>query len=242
MATNGGIDGYLFFNNKIIKTLDISSCAYNLYFGTNSFNGSTIETILTPSAGISIHVEESALANTKNLKSLTGFKLGVNSNTKSAFYGSAIEEIEIIEAKASNPIIGESMFEECKSLKEVSYPDSIAAFGKNAFKNCSSLEEIIIKSNVTSIGENCFDGCVNLSDISSYSAKAPTTVAYSFGKIGSHAGFNNRNKTDENGYPYNKLYIPASNSGYLSDEKVGLGGWSILTNSTYGNFEVNETL
>ena len=242
MARNGGIDGYLFFNNKLIKTLDISSCAYNLYFGIDSFNGSTIEKILTPDAGISIHVEENALANTKKLKSLTGFKLGVYSNTKYSFYGSAIETIEIIEANASNPIIGDSMFEGCESLKEISYPDSIVAFGNNAFKNCLSLKEIIIKSNISSIGENCFDGCVNLSNISSYSEKAPTTVAYSFGKIGSHAGYNNRNKTDEDGYPYNKLYIPATSSGYLSDEKIGLGGWSILTNSTYGNFEVNETL
>lgn len=224
MARNGGIDGFLFFNNKLIKTLDISSCAYNLYFGTDCFNGSTIETIITPDVGISIHVEENALANTKNLKSLTGFKLGVYSDPKFAFYGSAIEKIEIIEANASNPVIEESMFEGCESLNEISYPDSITAFGNNAFKGCSSLTEIIIKSNVSSIGENCFDGCVNLSDISSYSAKAPATVAYSFGKIGSHAGYNNRNKTDENGNPYNKLYIPATSTGYLSDEKIGLGG------------------
>ena len=57
---NGGIDGYLFYNNKLIKTLDFSNCKYNLYFKTHAFDGSTISSILPPE-GYSIHLEQYSL-------------------------------------------------------------------------------------------------------------------------------------------------------------------------------------
>ena len=243
IARNGGIDGYLFYNNKLLKTLDLSSCAYNLYFKEHAFDGSAIETIKLY-GGFSIHLMEYALANTSNLKSLIDFKLGVFSNTEYAFSNSAVETVEITEAKATSPKIAKSMFEGCKNLKTISYPDSIVSLEDKAFKGCSSLTEFDIKANITSIGLDCFDGCVNLSTIKSYRTTAPTTVTYSFGEISSssYAGYNNRNQVDDYGDPYNKLYIPANSVGYLSDEKAGLHGWGILVNSVYGNFEVNETL
>ena len=79
---------------------------------------------------------------------------------------------------------------------------------------------------IKSIGKDCFDGCVNLSLIRSFSKTAPTTVTYSFGQISSssYAGYANRNKTDAEGNPYNKLFIPAISTGYLSDDKEGLLG------------------
>lgn len=233
----------MFYNNQLIKTLDLSSCAYNLYFKEHSFDGSAIETIKLY-GGFSIHLMEYALANTSNLKSLTDFKLGVFSNTEYAFSNSAIEIVEITEANASSPKIAKSMFDGCKNLKTISYPDSIVSLDDKAFKGCSSLTEFDIKENITSIGLDCFDGCVNLSTIKSYRTTAPTTVTYSFGEISSssYAGYNNRNQVDDYGDPYNKLYIPANSVGYLSDEKTGLHGWGILVNSVYGNFEVNETL
>lgn len=58
--------------------------------------------------------------------------------------------------------IGDGAFEECKSLREVSIPDSVASIGDYAFWNCQSLNQITVWSNVTSIGYSAFDGCKNL--------------------------------------------------------------------------------
>ena len=243
ISGDGGIDGYVFYNNNLLNVLDLSKCPHNMYFNTHSFDGSNISEIILVE-NISIHLKDYSLANTSKMKKLTDFKLGVHSDTKHAFYNSSIEEIEITKANASFPKIDESMFEKCKYLKTISYPDKIVSLGKNAFKGCSSLEEFTIKEKISSIGEDCFDGCIYLSSIKSYNPTAPTTVTYSFGQISSssYAGFANRNKTDAEGNPYNKLFIPAISTGYLSDDKEGLLGWGILTNSTFGKFEINETL
>jgi hypothetical protein len=196
-----------------------------MYFNTHSFDGSNISEILLVE-NISIHLKDYSLANTSKMKKLTDFKLGVNSDTKHAFYNSSIEEIEITNAGAISPKIDESMFEGCKYLKTISYPNKIVSLGKNAFKGCSSLEEFTITEKISSIGEDCFDGCIYLSSIKSYNPTAPTTVTYSFGQISSssYAGFANRNKTDAEGNLYNKLFIPAISTGYLSDDKEGLLG------------------
>lgn len=129
-------------------------------------------------------------------------------------------------------------------FKDYIFPNSITSLEKNAFKGCSSLEEFTIKEKISSIGEDCFDGCIYLSSIKSYNPTAPATATYSFGQISSssYAGYANRNRTDTEGNPYNKLFIHAISTGYLSDDKEGLFGWGILTNSTFGKFEINETL
>lgn len=225
VASNGGIDGYVFYNDELLKTLDLSSCSFNLYFKTHSFDGSAVA-IINLYEGMSYNLEQYALANTRNLKTLTKFKLGVNSDPKYAFYNSSIENIEISAANAFTPKIADSMFEGCASLKTILYPDTIVSLGTKAFKGCVSLEEFVIKENIKSIGDECFDGCTYLSTIKSYRTTAPTTVTYSFGKISSnsHAGFSTRNMTDSEGRQYNKLYLPSISTGYLSDDKVGLDG------------------
>ena len=245
-VSSGGIDGYTFYNNKLLKTIDLSKCN-NLYFNEHSFEGSNIEEVITfnHDNGITIHLKDFAFAATSNLKKLTKFKLGINSNPKYAFFNSGIEEIEITTTAGNqSAVISESMFEGCKYLKAISYPSSIIGLEKYAFKNCTSLKEFIIKENIASIGEDCFDGCVQLSHIESHRSIAPSIETYSFGRVStiSYAGYANKNKTDDEGNRYNKLYIPTSNSGYLKDDKTGQPGWNILTDSEFGNFEVNETL
>ena len=225
ISKNGGIDGYAFWNNRLLKTLDLSNCKHNMYFKTNAFNGSTITTLLI-SEGKSIHLGDYSLANTSQLRILENFKLGVNSNPEYAFYNSGVESVIITETAASNASIAKSMFENCKYLSYIDYPEEIVELAERAFKGCSSLTELAIKANVTSIGDLCFDGCINLSSISSYREVAPTTNTFSFGQISSnaYAGYANKNRTDAEGNPYNKLYIPATNSGYLSVDGNGLAG------------------
>jgi hypothetical protein len=45
-----------------------------------------------------------------------------------------------------------------------------------------------------------------------------------------------------NGDPYNKLYLPSNNSGYLTNSGEGKDAWGILTDPYYGNFQVLATL
>lgn len=196
-----------------------------MYFKTNSFNGSTIENLIIPE-GVSIHLEDYALANTSYLRVLENFKLGVNSNPEYAFYNSGVERVVITSTAATNAAISKSMFENCKYLSHIEYPAEIVEFAEKAFKNCSSLTEFVINADVANIGDSCFDGCVNLSSISSYRSAAPTTVTYSFGQISTntYAGYANKNRTDASGNPYNKLYIPATNSGYVDIDGNGMAG------------------
>ena len=52
--------------------------------------------------------------------------------------------------------IGNSAFERCSSLTEITIPSSVTSIGDNAFERCTSLTKIIIPSIVTSIGDNAF--------------------------------------------------------------------------------------
>jgi hypothetical protein len=114
------------------------------------------------------------------------------------------------------------MFEGCSNLTSVVYPGKIVEIGDRAFKNCESLTEFEIKESVSSIGDYCFDGCLNLSSIISKPIIAPTTAPFSFGSTNNtYAGFINRSRTDMNGDPYNKLYLPSNNSGYLTNSGEG---------------------
>lgn len=240
--TNGGVDGYLFYENKRIKTLDLSGCKFNIYINAHAFDNSTIENVLIYS-GISVHLKEYAFANTFNLKTIEFSKLGVNSNTEYTFQNSSVESVTINDTLASSPSIGKSMFEGCSNLTSVVYPGKIVEIGDRAFKNCESLTEFEIKESVSSIGDYCFDGCLNLSSIISKPTIAPTTAPFSFGSTNNtYAGFINRSRTDMNGDPYNKLYLPSNNSGYLTNSGEGKDAWGILTDPYYGNFQVLATL
>ena len=59
-------------------------------------------------------------------------------------------------------IIGDSAFEDCRSLRSVAIPDSVTRIGDAAFGFCQSLANINIPSSVTCIGEHAFSFCESL--------------------------------------------------------------------------------
>lgn len=59
----------------------------------------------------------------------------------------------------------ENYINECKTLKEISLPNSIRYIGRSAFSSCINLEKIENINGITSIEPDVFCGCVNLKSI-----------------------------------------------------------------------------
>lgn len=62
--------------------------------------------------------------------------------------------------------IGNSSFNDCASLTNVTIPDSVTSIGDSAFYDCSSLTSVIIPSSVTSISSRAFFKCSSLTSVS----------------------------------------------------------------------------
>ena len=56
-------------------------------------------------------------------------------------------------------------FRDCKTLANITLPNSIINIGYSAFRNCSLLKSIEIPKKVTNIGDYAFHGCTALSNI-----------------------------------------------------------------------------
>ena len=61
--------------------------------------------------------------------------------------------------------IGDSAFRYCTSLTSVTIPDSVTSIGDLAFQYCTSLTSVTIPDSVTSIGGRAFDGCRSLTSV-----------------------------------------------------------------------------
>ncbi|MBE6983110.1 MAG: leucine-rich repeat domain-containing protein [Ruminococcaceae bacterium] len=61
--------------------------------------------------------------------------------------------------------IGESAFNSCESLTEITIPDSVKSIGLYAFASCKNLGSITLGSGVNAIGEDMFADCANLTGI-----------------------------------------------------------------------------
>jgi hypothetical protein len=76
--------------------------------------------------------------------------------------------------------IGESVFENCISLSNVSLSANTTAIGANAFANCTSLKKLKIPESVTVIGQQAFAGCSKDLTIVCKSGTTAETVALSY--------------------------------------------------------------
>lgn len=61
--------------------------------------------------------------------------------------------------------IGESAFEGCSSLTEITLPNSLTAISNRAFEDCSSLTKITLPNSLTAIRDWAFYGCSSLTEI-----------------------------------------------------------------------------
>lgn len=72
--------------------------------------------------------------------------------------------------------IGASAFEQCRSLREVSFPATLRTISRSAFSGCASLSKVTFPSELTTIGQQAFWGCKSLTEVSI--PASVTTVDY----------------------------------------------------------------
>lgn len=72
--------------------------------------------------------------------------------------------------------IGASAFEQCRSLREVSFPATLRTISRSAFSGCVSLKNVSFPAGLTTIGQQAFWGCKSLTEVSVPSSV--TTVDY----------------------------------------------------------------
>ena len=94
---------------------------------------------------------------------ITMQKRGTTSIGDSAFQNCrSLTQINIPDGTTS---IGDSAFQNCRSLTQINIPDGVTSIGDSAFQNCNSLTQINIPDGVTSIGNSAFQSCYSLTRI-----------------------------------------------------------------------------
>ena len=66
------------------------------------------------------------------------------------------------ESLANVSIIGNSAFEDCQDVYDVTIPSNVTTIGEDAFSGCNFLTNLVIENGVTTIGDFAFYGCHNL--------------------------------------------------------------------------------
>ena len=74
-------------------------------------------------------------------------------------------ELDLSDANIVNNTIEGYAFMDCKSLTNITIPDSVTSIEYGAFKGCTSLTKITIPDCVTYIGVSAFSGCKSLASI-----------------------------------------------------------------------------
>ena len=93
------------------------------------------------------------------------FEEGATSVISNNFNG--LHYLETVALPASLLTIGESSFEDCRSLSQVTFAanSSLTSIGNWAFYNCHELQNLVIPEGVTEIGKAAFYGCAYLKDV-----------------------------------------------------------------------------
>lgn len=74
----------------------------------------------------------------------------------------SLKEIHLPEGVAH---IGDAAFCACENLETINFPKSLLYIGKDAFFACEKLNRIDLPNNLTTISENAFASCINIQDL-----------------------------------------------------------------------------
>ena len=70
--------------------------------------------------------------------------------------------VNVIRFDAPLTTIGDSAFDNCRNINNISLPESVTTIGKRAFFECTQLECMTLGANIQSCGAEAFDNCVAL--------------------------------------------------------------------------------
>ena len=62
-------------------------------------------------------------------------------------------------------VINDGLFDECVSLKTITFTEGVTAIGEKSFFGCAGLTGVVLPETLKSIGNQAFDGCVGLTSM-----------------------------------------------------------------------------
>lgn len=130
-----GIDDYLFRNNTVLQSIDLSQAVHLKSIGIGTFRGCTSLQSLTVPETVE-YLSEYMLTDCTSLTSL--------------------------QINMSPRIIPAEMCNRCSSLESVVIPDSVEEIRRYAFGSCTSLSYVEIPESVQTIASSAFSNCPNL--------------------------------------------------------------------------------
>lgn len=154
------IGANMFTNSKALKSVKLPESLESI--GSCAFLRCSIENITLPPNLKTI--EDSAFSD-NNIKEIV-IPEGVTDIGYMVF-GRCEELVSAVipSTLKSGQFFGESLFYECKSLKDVTIADGLESLGSSTFNGCTSLTEITIPESVKVIGLSAFKNCTSLTDV-----------------------------------------------------------------------------
>lgn len=223
-----------------------------MYFATEFCVGDKpVEDLVIPFVA---QIPDFAFYECENIKSVTierALRIG-----NSAFYGSAIESVNIdwgaikmgelvfadclslksVELGRFTKVIGEYAFLRCSQLEEVTVPASVQRIEESAFTDCAGMRTVNLNEGLEYIGDCAFSGCVSLAEFN-----MPSTVnEIGFGIImfGGSSGFgpigDTSNQVGKITLSDNLTEIPDFSFSFCGIETITIG--SKVTNINYSAF------
>ena len=165
------IESSSFLNCASVNTLFLSDQL--TFIGNNAFDG--CEQLQAVSLGNKVtQIGENAFARCTNLQSisvseenLSYSSVGGNLYDKNGAlliqYALGKPDLSFTETGASE--IGNSAFEGCKNLTEITLGDTVKTVGDGAFKDCRQLSSVTLSDEITSMGQHVFQNCTALTEI-----------------------------------------------------------------------------
>ena len=132
---------------------ELGTCAFKNCFAlkTAVIKGGTVKGSL---------VTEATFYNCNALETLViSDNATLDASFKAAYSKSTLKTVEIGKGE-----IGDSAFNGCTSLTNVTLGEGVTSIGTSAFLKCTQLPSITIGNGVTSIGKNAFNGCTALTN------------------------------------------------------------------------------
>ncbi|MGN1036173.1 MAG: leucine-rich repeat protein [Ruminococcus sp.] len=135
------IGDYAFANGSKLSSVDIPETGEDMTIGKAAFAGCTTLSSITIPDRVT-DMGGGCLAGCTNLQYVT------LSNTMTKLYDESRSDTSVLSSYGSKF----GFFENCTSLKNIKFPDSIASIDERAFTGCTNLSKITIGANLTELG------------------------------------------------------------------------------------------